>query len=91
VHGLADRRWVDRVADDVQDVDPVLEIPDELLPAPPTAAHDEQVEIEGVRSFRPFRRGRLGFPAESQAARIVPTFRRGALKHADAQLLHPCG
>ena len=68
MHGLADRCRVDRIADDVQDVDPVLEIPDELLPAPPIAAHDEQVEIEGVRSFLPFRRARLG----SQRSRSRP-------------------
>ena len=56
MHRLADRRRVDGIADDVQDVDPVLEIPDERLPTAPTAAHDEQVEIEGVRSLLPFRR-----------------------------------
>ena len=56
MHRLADRRRVDGIAGDVQDVDPVLEIPDERLPTAPTAAHDEQVEIEGVRSLLPFRR-----------------------------------
>ena len=49
VHRLAHRRRVDRIADDVQDIDPVLEVPHELLPAPALAADDEHVEIEGAR------------------------------------------